>query len=76
MQINLEVLNENFSNKEVNIFTPMRDYLIYKNYLSNEIFEKLYFYEIKGDSNYTYNLHNQFYVSATRNILTLAMLPW
>jgi hypothetical protein len=70
-----KTLVRNYQNKDVKILTPSRDYLIYKHYLPNEIFNKMYFFEVKQEK-FNYNLDKSFYVNATQNILTLAMLPF
>ncbi len=70
-----KTLIRNYEKKDIKIFTPSRDYLIYKHYLPNEIFNKMYFFEIKQEK-YNFNLEKSFHVNATQNILTLAMLPF
>ena len=48
--------------------------MIYKHYLPNEISTRCIF-EIKQEK-FNYNLDKSFFVNATQNILTLAMLPF
>lgn len=67
-------LNRNYKNKDVKIFTPSRDYLLYKYYYSENILNKFYFFGI-NQNYFNFALNEKFEVKATQNILTLAMLP-
>lgn len=69
-----ETLIKNYMNKEISIFTPSRDYLIYKHYLPKKLFDKIHFFEIRQEF-FNKDLDRSFHVNATQNILTLAMLP-